>query len=130
MHLAIGRRGRRKGWRAAFFVALFGFAGFVVSDVVFDALNVNDLQVFGVPDDDVILVANTVEGQADPTSGPDFPLADSSGLVPVSLLAFPRTEPLDNPPRTDPLRARRDSLLPRVNLLHENADSSSPADPA
>jgi hypothetical protein len=86
--------------------------------------------VFGVPDDDVILVANTVEGQADPTSGPDFPLADSSGLVPVSLLAFPRTEPLDNPPRTDPLRARRDSLLPRVNLLHENADSSSPADPA
>jgi hypothetical protein len=118
-------------WRAAFFVALFGFAGFVALDLVFDALNVDDLEVFGFPDDDVTFVGKTtVEDYVGPFFGRDLPPADSSGLVPVSLLAFLQTEPLDNPLRRDPVCVRRNSLLPRVNLLHEKADSSSPADPA
>ncbi len=61
-------------WRAAFFVALFGFAGFVVSDVVFDALNVDDLEVFGFPDDDVTFVGKTtVEDHISPFFGRDLP---------------------------------------------------------
>jgi len=127
----MGWRGRQKVCRAAFPVVLLAFACFVGFDIVFDALNVNDLQAFGFPDDDVALVAvSTLQDCARSFIGPDLASSDWYAAVPPSLLALPRTGPLGHQSQRGPLRVWRNVLLPRLNLLLERTGSSSSADPA
>jgi hypothetical protein len=132
VQFATVRKRRSRAWRRACFVALFVFSAFIISDVLFDAWDVDDFQVFGLHDEDVIPDGSMVRGHAERFLRQDLPPADSPRILGLPLSALFRTNSIDtsSPPKAV-LHIRHYCVLPRVNLHHEKTHSSSlSVDPA
>jgi len=125
------RLGNPQRWRSRVWWGAFLFALLTMSlYVIFDILDVDGSQMTGSPGN-AIIVAETLQIEADRFLRGHLSTPDFAGLTSLSLARCRPTETRGLSAATTILCIRHSRMLPRVNLHRDLARASSPsADPA